>query len=112
MKNGYRKGRPKGVKSDRVARKWNTEEEKQALWQQAEKKIEELGYKGNNNKPNSSIYKTWYVNLQPEDIDDVSNEDLLEIIYKYKGNKHLWQNRTKEDDFDGVYNSQYKYGKK
>ena len=49
--------------------------------------------------------------LQPEDIDDLSNEELLDVIYKYKGRKNLWEQGTKEDDFDGIYKSQYKNAK-
>ena len=112
MKRGYRAGRPKGVKNGESTthkgKLWNTEEEKEALWKQAEKKVnEEYGdsIKSANGK-GGTHYQSWYVHLQPEELDNLTNDELMEVIYKYKGNYSLWLRGTKEKDFKG------KYGKK
>lgn len=87
-----------------------SEVEKNEAWERAKAKANEL-YTGENNRDTTSKYKTWVVMLQPEDIDDLSSEELLDVIYKYKGKKNLWEQGTKEDDFDGVYKSQHKNAK-
>jgi len=108
-KHKYRGGRPKGVKNGESTiskgKLWNTEEEKQALWDKAKQKIDESiltgEYDGKRNQ-----YKTWVVDVSYEDLWDLSNEELDKLIYDYKGNYSLYLRGTREDDFDG------KYGKK
>ncbi len=111
-KHPYRGGRPKGVKNGESTtskgKLYNTEEEKQALWNKAKQKIAEEF--GDNNEENAerwakygNKYDTWIVNLQPEEVDMLTNDELMDVIYKYKGNYNLWKQGTKEPDFDGKY---------
>ena len=112
-KNKYRGGRPKGVKNGESSvskgKLYDTEEEKQALWNKAHNKVsEEFGNNHDENaerwaKRGGDYYKTWYVNLQPEEFDNLTNEELMEVIYDYKGNYSLWLRGTKGDDFNGDY---------
>ena len=112
-KHPYRGGRPKGVKNGESTtskgKLWETEEEKEALWNKAHDKVsEEFGDNNEENaerwaKQGSDYYKKWYVNIQPEDFDNLTNDELMDVIYKYKGNYSLWKRGTKEDDFDGKY---------
>lgn len=112
-KHKYRGGRPKGVKNGESTiskgKLYNTEEEKQALWNKAHEKVSEEF--GDNNEVNAErwakrgggYYKKWYVNIQPEELDRLTNEELMEVIYDYKGNYSLWLRGTKGDDFKGDY---------
>jgi len=108
MKHKYRGGRPKGIKNGESSiskgKLWETEEEKEALWQKAKEKIANMNFK---DTPSTyhihHNYKQWVVNLTPYDLDGLTNEEIDEIVYKYKGNKSLWLRGTKEDDFDGKY---------
>lgn len=100
-KHKYRGGRPKGVKNGESTthtggKKWETEEQKQALWEQAKKKIQDLGYSdsyGGNGlpsdikkrlEPNSQNKTNRYIYTGDQDelwAYDVSSEDLLKIAY-------------------------------
>ncbi len=111
-KHPYRGGRPKGVKNGESTtnkgKLWETEEEKQALWNKAHDKVSEEF--GNNNEENAerwakhrNKYQQWYVNIQPEELDMLTNDEIDSLIYDYKGNYSLWLRRTKEDDFNGDY---------
>lgn len=111
-KHKYRGGRPKGVKngesSTSKGKKWTTQEEKQALWKQAKQKVDKEF--GDNNNENASrwakygnVYDKWVVNIQPEDFDNLTNDEIDKLIYDYKGNYSLFKRGTKEDDFDGKY---------
>jgi len=114
-KHPYRGGRPKGVKNGESTthkgKKWTTQEEKDELWKKAKQKIAEE-YGSDNDRTSSNWvkygnkYDTWVVNLQPEVVDMLTDDELMDVIYKYKGNYELWKQGTKEPDFDG------KYGKK
>jgi len=108
-KHPYRGGRPKGVKNGESTtnkgKLWETEEEKEALWKQAEQKVNKAygdSIKSYNGK-GGTHYESWYVNLQPEEVDMLTNDELMDVIYKYKGNYNLWKQGTKEPDFDGKY---------
>ncbi len=114
-KHKWKGGRPKGVKNGESSiskgKLWNTEEEKQALWNKAKLKIdEEFGDRSEENadrwaKQGANHYKQWYVNIQPEEFDMLSNEEIDSLIYDYKGNYSLWKRGTKDDDWDGKYHS-------
>lgn len=98
-KHKYRGGRPKGVKNGESTiskgKLWTTEEEKQALWKIAHQKVEALKTDRIPRIQEGLQYKKWYVDLQPEDLDGLTNDEIFEIIYKYKGKKHLWEKGTK-----------------
>ena len=111
-KHPYRGGRPKGVKNGESTtnkgKLWETEEEKEALWNKAKQKIAEEF--GDNNEENAerwakhgNKYKQWYVNIQPEELDMLTNDEIDSLIYDYKGNYNLWKQGTKEPDFNGKY---------
>lgn len=102
-KHKYRGGRPKGSKNDSGEGKlYNTEAEKQALWDKAHKKIEEEGIQQDYNR---GKYKQWVVNASYDDMWDLSSKELDKLIYDYKGNYSLYLRGTKEPDFDGDYQS-------
>ena len=83
------------------------QEQKDNAWKVAKQKIVEEGYTGDWNRRGNNK-KRWYVDLQPEDIDDLTNEELDSLIYDYKGNIQLFKMGSKEPGFDG----KYKYGEK
>ena len=102
-KHKYRGGRPAGGKNNLSKGKlWETEEEKQALWDKAHKKV---GKSGIQQDYNPGKYKQWVVNASYNDMWDLSSEELDKLIYDYKGNYSLYLRGTKEDDFDGDYQS-------
>lgn len=111
-KHKYRGGRPKGVKNGdsttHKGKKWNTQEEKDELFKKAKQKVDKAF--GNNNSENASrwakygnVYDKWVVNIQPEDFDNLTNDEIDRLIYVYHGNYSLFKRGTKEKDFDGKY---------
>lgn len=68
-------------------------------FEKANQKIKKARLKNDSSKVENlnKQYKTWYIMLGVEDLEGLTNEEIDKLIYKYKGQKHLYDARTKED---------------
>ena len=75
-------------------------------FQRGNEKIYEEGLENDDGSkktnPNEK-YQSWYCDLEPDDIESLSNEELDKLIYDYKAKKHLYNQETKNDKFNGKY---------
>ena len=82
-----------------------SQKEKDEAFKRAKQKIEESGlsgkYDGEWEKANR--YKKWHIMLGVEDLEGLTNEEIDEIVYDYKGRKYLWEQGTKKEGFNGKY---------
>lgn len=76
--------------------------------ERAKIEIEKMGYLGDyESYEEHNYYKKWHVMLSLEDFEELTNDEIDDLVYNYKGKKHLWELGTKDDEFDG----KYKYNK-
>lgn len=107
-KHKYRGGRPKGVKNGESGvskgRLWETEEEKAECWKRAEEKItkQKITNETSSQRQYAKInnhYKEWYVDISLEDYSQMTHEEIDRLVYDYKGQKHLFDRKTKEEGY-------------
>ena len=79
-----------------------SQNEKNEAFERAKQKVNQ-SFTGMFTPKESHKYKTWYVMLQEEDLDGLTNDEIDELVYKYRGKKNLWEQGTKEEGFDGKY---------
>ena len=81
-----------------------SEDEKNKAFERAKQKVKELEI--TDEKRLCQIhnhYKTWFIHLTIEDFEGMSYDEIEKLVYDYKGNKNLYEQKTKEKGFNGKY---------